>query len=181
LSARYDACVIRRLARHLFTLFSMASLSLFATLAVAWIASFTGVHSLYWGSPTAGAWDVSIQWHTELRILRLSPQVPSPTPPTTGPSVRRVSNESPLHGYHVFDDARTLPTGANVRSTSSFLFIPLWALATATLLPPLAWYRTVGRGLLRQRSLRRAGRCTHCGYDLRATPARCPECGTPAA
>jgi hypothetical protein len=44
---------------------------------------------------------------------------------------------------------------------------------TIALFLPLAW----GVAALRRRRRARAGICPSCGYDCRATPERCPECG----
>jgi hypothetical protein len=52
---------------------------------------------------------------------------------------------------------------------------PFWSLAATTAILPLA--RTAMR--LRRRPRTHLGLCPTCGYDLRATPGRCPECGTP--
>jgi hypothetical protein len=54
------------------------------------------------------------------------------------------------------------------------LFVPFWFLAVAFLVVPV-W--TLLR-LARVRRREREGRCARCGYDLRATADRCPECGT---
>jgi len=53
--------------------------------------------------------------------------------------------------------------------------LPWWLVAVATAALPAA------RGViyLRRRRLPKLGRCAACGYDLRATPNRCPECGKP--
>ena len=53
---------------------------------------------------------------------------------------------------------------------------PAWALALLLAAPPALIVR---RWLKRRRDARR-GLCLRCGYDLRATPGRCPECGADA-
>ena len=52
--------------------------------------------------------------------------------------------------------------------------LPCWSLFVAFAILPTG--RLIS-GIRRSRRARR-GRCGACGYDLRATPDRCPECGT---
>jgi hypothetical protein len=55
---------------------------------------------------------------------------------------------------------------------SGTLYVPLWLLAVTFFLCGVWLYR-------KRRNATSRGRCVTCGYDLRASPDRCPECGTP--
>ena len=56
---------------------------------------------------------------------------------------------------------------------------PHWALVALSAILPAYWL--VLRRRWRRQRLREQGRCERCGYDVRATPERCPECGTVVA
>ena len=64
-----------------------------------------------------------------------------------------------------------------VVSSRYVVYVPHWFVVLGLLILPVV---ATTQRLRRQRRVD-AGHCTTCGYDLRATPKRCPECGTVAA
>jgi hypothetical protein len=113
--------------------------------------------------------------------------VQMPTPPELaalglqlGPTRPRLL--STWHGFAASSDSIPVVAyrGATQPVSTTYhreLFLPIWLFILPCLISPAC------RGFTWLRSRRRLGKgsCPSCGYDLRATPSRCPECGTEAA
>jgi hypothetical protein len=109
--------------------------------------------------------DSRLDWD-HLGVMKLSsnpPRVAGPAPKPTypfGPAMHPMG----------------APTWLLTRPWKAYA-IPYWQPVAVLAIPPL------GAALLawRRSRRRRAGLCPKCGYDLRATPERCPECGAAGA
>lgn len=67
--------------------------------------------------------------------------------------------------------------GSEYRETSYCASAPVWSLVLASGVFPALWLLTAGQRRWRHRRRSKKGLCVRCGYDLRGTPDRCPECG----
>jgi hypothetical protein len=88
---------------------------------------------------------------------------------------RAVENES--SGYARLGFMRVwVPTDASDGWAQRGVAVPWWFLCAVFAITPARRFIAFVRRW--QRGARGAGFCGACGYDLRATPDRCPECGT---
>jgi hypothetical protein len=81
-------------------------------------------------------------------------------------------------GFYNFFERQDLsrPAFSDIR-TNRIIVIPLWSLVLLSGVLPM---RPVVKAMVnrsRRRFRKGAGLCPSCGYDLRASPEQCPECG----
>src|SRR3954468_22797401 len=178
------------MARRLFTLLSALSLLLCAATLALWVRSYWVGEAIYREGPSYRLAVLSSRGQcSAFRTTYPASAANGPTrwkysdrgmwaQVTQRPGLYRadpaVRCYGPIAGFGMFDK----PAGPTSRGAATReVFFPYWSLVLLTAAGPAAWYAR-RRRRLRSRSL---GLCPACGYDLRATPDRCPECGTPAS
>lgn len=72
--------------------------------------------------------------------------------------------------------ASPIPATSSAQMSVWLLYMPNW-MVNLLAIPPLIWGIYFVRRRLRNKRMKNPFSCTGCGYDLRATPDRCPECG----
>jgi hypothetical protein len=175
--------VKRRLLNALTTLALLLSLAT----AVLWVRSYLWTDRIFWQTAQSLRWAQSRRGDVLTQFEPASTDDPRtfgfesqrygvPGTPRRGYDLRGVSFPSPpnvieLHQFAGFWYC-TLGGPSGVWVTA--IAIPYWSLLTLCLLLPALR----GWQMLRTRKRRNKKLCPTCGYDLRATPDRCPECGT---
>ena len=174
--------------RFLFTTLSALSLLLCIAAAAEWVRSARSIdHPFVWHkSPLEGYAVVTGEGRLGVtHRLHVSPVVRAPagaTPAELAVWSQQFGPQSTRQFlgfayWRIVHTSRAARHGTFYMGQERWVLVPYWAVVLATAAPPVVWF-------VRRRRARRArraaamNRCPTCGYDLRASGARCPECGT---
>jgi hypothetical protein len=163
---------MKGLARHTFAICLAISLLLVLTVVVFWARSYWVIDGFGRGQfGDKGSWRVSsVRGVIKVSLFRQMSQ-----------SENRASSN--WHQNRVFFSTGDLAPSSPTQPVSGIFVrerwaaIPYWLPVAILGLTTALMISAVWR---RYRSMRWVAhqRCVNCGYDLRATPDRCPECGT---
>ena len=181
--------------RRFFGFISALSLLLCAATVVLWVRSYR-IHDIWtWGNYGA------VQLHLVSGEVELYWGVPNPGNRPLGSSIafiwqrmqqfwseiHRPISQFPDYGlsptmtvhwnFAGFISAEHDPRRVNQSPLYHVLAFPYWIVVAVEFCITASFVRSSGR-LRRAARLKVSGLCPRCGYDLRASPVRCPECGT---
>ena len=178
--------------RRLFTTLSALSLILCIATATIWVRSYWQAQGILLHSQSGtNSWDVRLRCIEGTAIfgaqtVELPPQAGAGSSERTFEwrwGVRMHSYSFPgeswwkRRGFLWETTSGTFLTSSAGWLETWTLFVPCWLVTLLAATLPALWLRQPQRRRFREQH----GLCLTCGYDLRASPDRCPECGTPIA
>jgi hypothetical protein len=181
-SSKWKGGTMRRLLRWAF---NFAAVLLFVAMGVLWVRSYVVEDRFYYSTcrmlraPESSRWDEFTMWVTTGRGVicfeyRRS-SIPQILPGDESVAWDRFSPPQ-YAGYHFDSFWGRLDFGywqRGIISPATSVWAPMWPLVLFCAISPMIWVLR----LFRSRASFGAGLCALCGYDVRATPDRCPECG----
>jgi hypothetical protein len=158
--------------RRVFNMLAAVSLVLCAAVITLWLRSYRVSDDFWWWGERYGVGLFSSEGRIELWQGTWTPTAQGGSPEMVHLAVSPPVGflRQPTRGLYwpryIIGLGSATKDGVHWRQ----LYLPhgLWAIAAAAI--PARWW------LSRRRMP--SGHCAACGYDLRATPDRCPECGT---
>jgi hypothetical protein len=162
-------------SHRLFTILSALSLLLFVSVVVLWVRSYSWWDEVFYRQTAHLVYLQSVNGRMVVSVHELAGGEALPEHGWSGRT-----NRHSLAGYRSASNwsaVRWIPnarTENGVKYWDWVLSSPYTYPATAALVLPVLWLAI----RVRQARRGRVGHCPSCGYDLRATPDLCPECGT---
>jgi len=181
---------VKRIRRHLFTICAVFSLLLCLSTCVVWARSFWLTDRVGWSNQRGSRVLQSARGRVMVQMLLADwsnypsqfhgLQYQRDLPSGAFNWLRFLSPEQGMTwreweaGGFAWYECRNRATG----NGHLIAVVPFWFIAATTALPPALWILLSWRARFRDKQRMDLGLCLTCGYDLRASSERCPECGS---